>query len=46
MPYPGPGLELRLTGDEVLRIPLDLSHSQEVFEKIANAWESQREATG
>ena len=46
MPYPGPGIELRLTGDEVLRIPLDLSHSQEVFEKIANAWESQREATG
>ena len=38
------GAELQLPNYEVLQIPLDLPNSDEVYDKIVKAWESQRAA--
>jgi len=37
-----PGVELRYPNFELLLIPLDLPNSDEVYDRIVKAWESQR----
>ena len=39
-----PGVEFHLVNYDELQIPLDLPNSDEVYEKIYKAWESQRAA--